>query len=107
MGINETIADTRHWIAEHKLKAIGSLWATGVVGSLAFQWTRPIPTSLKIIHSRVYAQAITLGAIGVAGVASFYDATGQKEDDPETQRQRALASSQLEKAQKSGHTHKT
>lgn len=23
MGINDTIADTRHWITEHKLKAIG------------------------------------------------------------------------------------
>lgn len=82
MGINETIVDTRHWITEHKLKAIGQscasqgcalqkltrnqqnkllgvsggLWATGVVGSLGFQWSRPIPTQLKIIHSRVYAQ---------------------------------------------------
>ncbi len=25
MGINETIADTRHWITEHKLKAIGQI----------------------------------------------------------------------------------
>lgn len=23
---------------------------------MAYQWSRPIPTSLKIIHSRVYAQ---------------------------------------------------
>lgn len=106
MGINETIVDTRHWITEHKLKAIGGLWATGVVGSLGFQWSRPIPTQLKIIHSRVYAQAITLGAIGVAAVADLYDRNVQ-EDDPETKRQKALASSQLEKAHKSGHTHKT
>ena len=28
MGINETIADTRHWITEHKLKAIGQILAT-------------------------------------------------------------------------------
>ena len=85
MGINETIADTRHWITEHKLKAIGQsltacfqlrgtiltflklttcsvtggLWGTGVLGSLAFQWSRPIPTQLKIIHSRVYAQVMS------------------------------------------------
>jgi hypothetical protein len=38
----------------------------------AFQWSRPIPTSLKIIHSRVYAQAITLAALGaVAGVEMY------------------------------------
>lgn len=27
----------------------------------AYQWTRPIPTSLKIIHTRVYAQASRRG----------------------------------------------
>ena len=38
----------------------------------AFQWSRPIPISLKIIHSRVYAQAITLAALGaVAGVEMY------------------------------------
>jgi hypothetical protein len=38
----------------------------------AFQWSKPIPTSLKIIHSRVYAQAITLAALGaVAGVEMY------------------------------------
>lgn len=34
-----------------------SFWATGLTASLAWQWTRPIPTQLKLIHSRVYAQA--------------------------------------------------
>ncbi|DBA94806.1 hypothetical protein WJX77_009295 [Trebouxia sp. C0004] len=106
MGINETIADTRHWITEHKLKAIGGLWGTGVIGSLAFQWTRPIPTQLKIIHSRVYAQAITLGAIGVAAVADIYERNAT-EEDPESKRQQDMASSQLEKAKKSGHIHHT
>ncbi|KAL3160919.1 hypothetical protein ABBQ38_009311 [Trebouxia sp. C0009 RCD-2024] len=106
MGINDTIADTRHWITEHKLKAIGGLWATGVTGSLAFQWSRPIPTQLKIIHSRVYAQAITLGAIGVAAAAEFYDRNG-KDEDPETKRQNEMAKANLEKAHKTGHVHKT
>ncbi len=50
------MAEARKWIRDHKLKSIGGLWATGLLGSLAYQYTRPIPTQLKIIHSRVYAQ---------------------------------------------------
>lgn len=43
-----------------------------VVVLQAYQWSRPIPTSLKLIHSRVYAQAITLGALGaVAGIELY------------------------------------
>ena len=45
----------------------------------AYQWSRPIPTSLKLIHSRVYAQAITLGALGaVAGIELY--AQSKKDD---------------------------
>merc|ERR1711924_470176 len=51
------------WWREHKLTAIGSVWATGVAGSLAYNWSRPLPTQLKVIHSRVYAQAITWGPV--------------------------------------------
>jgi hypothetical protein len=38
----------------------GTLWAAGVTGSLLYNWTRPIPTSLKLIHSCVHTRA-TLG----------------------------------------------
>jgi hypothetical protein len=41
----------------------------------AYQWSRPIPTSLKIIHSRVYAQAITLGALGAVAAIEVYTQT--------------------------------
>jgi len=34
----------------------GYFWATSVAGSFAYQWTKPIPTQMKIIHARVYAQ---------------------------------------------------
>jgi Hypoxia induced protein conserved region len=40
--------------------------------SQAYQWSRPIPTSLKVIHSRVYAQAITLGALGAVAAIELY-----------------------------------
>lgn len=50
----------------------GLLWATGITTSLAFQATRPIPTQLKVIHSRIYAQALTVGALlGAAGIELF------------------------------------
>eukprot|EP00891_Asterochloris_glomerata_P000712 jgi/Astpho2/712/gw1.00015.32.1_t len=67
------MAEARKWIRDHKLKSIGGLWATGLLGSLAYQYTRPIPTQLKIIHSRVYAQAVTLGALGLIAVVDLYD----------------------------------
>ena len=63
------------WIVDNKLKSIGYTWLAGVGGSLGYQWTRPIPTSLKVIHSRVYAQAITLGALGGMAVLETYART--------------------------------
>lgn len=38
-------------------------WASAVGGVLAYQWSKPIPTSLKIIHARVYAQVCSQGAV--------------------------------------------
>mmetsp|Transcript_12008 Transcript_12008/g.24165 ORF Transcript_12008/g.24165 Transcript_12008/m.24165 type:complete len:100 (-) Transcript_12008:1050-1349(-) len=70
MSQTESLVD---WIVENKLKAIGYTWLTGIGGSLAYQWSRPIPASLKVIHSRVYAQAITLGALGaMAGLEAYH-----------------------------------
>jgi len=40
-------------------------------------------------------------------VTSINHVSVQQEDDPETKRVKEMASSQLEKAQKTGHTHKT
>ncbi|KAL4427473.1 hypothetical protein ABPG77_000762 [Micractinium sp. CCAP 211/92] len=57
----------------NKLKAVFGFWAAGLTGSLAFQWTRPIPTQLKVIHSRVYAQALTLAGLGMAGLISWME----------------------------------
>jgi hypothetical protein len=37
----------------------GTFWLTSIGGILAYQLTRPIPTSLAIIHSRVYAQVMS------------------------------------------------
>lgn len=63
------------WALDHKLKTIGYTWLGGIIGSLGYQWSRPIPTSLKVIHSRVYAQAITLGALGGMAALEMYAKT--------------------------------
>ncbi|KAG7666676.1 hypothetical protein Ndes2526B_g04846 [Nannochloris sp. 'desiccata'] len=69
---NNASDSTVEWILNNKLKAIGYTWLAGISGSLAYQWSRPIPTSLKVIHSRVYAQAITLGALGAVAAIELY-----------------------------------
>ncbi|EFN59892.1 hypothetical protein CHLNCDRAFT_132908 [Chlorella variabilis] len=76
---SSSVEDLRRWVVQNKLKAIFSFWATGLSVSLAYQWTRPIPTQLKLIHSRVYAQALTLAGLGIAGVVQWLE-----EPPPET-----------------------
>ena len=56
------------------------IWATGLGMSLAYQWTRSIPTSLKIIHSRVYAQAITLAALATVAVTQLGEEKERSDD---------------------------
>lgn len=67
-----TLDAVTNYIVDNKLKTVLYTWAGGISVCLGFQWSRPIPTSLKIIHSRVYAQALTLAALGaVAGVEMY------------------------------------
>lgn len=73
MAEKDTWSDVRAWLKEHKLRTVGTIWAVGVAGSLAYSWARPIPPSLKLIHSRVYAQAITVGALGAAALVDLYE----------------------------------
>lgn len=55
----------------HHSQAAFGVWATGLSASLLYQWTRPIPTQMKIIHSRVYAQGFTLAALSAAALISW------------------------------------
>jgi hypothetical protein len=99
------IEDTRHWIAEHKLRTVVGLWAGGLATSMAYQWTRPIPTQLKIIHSRVYAQALTLGALGAAAVVDLYEHQARTKANPHVDDLTPIERDQLERAKKTGHMH--
>lgn len=68
------IQSFREWVVEHKLRAVGTLWASGIVVSMAYNWSQPnMKTSVKIIHARLHAQALTLAALAGAAVVEYYD----------------------------------
>lgn len=68
-----TAQQLKTWVTRNKMKTVFAGWATCLGGSVAYQWSRPIPMSLKLIHSRVYAQAFTVAALGSVALASYYD----------------------------------
>ncbi|CAM8877737.1 hypothetical protein QQ045_019330 [Rhodiola kirilowii] len=68
------IVEIREWIVEHKLRTVGCLWLSGITGSIAYNWSQPnMKTSVKIIHARLHAQALTLAALAGAAVVEYYD----------------------------------
>ncbi|XP_034686924.1 uncharacterized protein LOC117915441 [Vitis riparia] len=74
MAETNTLASTRKWIVEHKLRSVGCLWLSGIAGSIAYNWSQPnMKTSVKIIHARLHAQALTLAALAGAAVVEYYD----------------------------------
>ncbi|OAY42325.1 uncharacterized protein LOC110622241 [Manihot esculenta] len=64
----------REWVTENKLRTVGSLWLSGIAGSIAYNWSKPnMKTSVRIIHARLHAQALTLAALAGAAVVEYYD----------------------------------
>ncbi|KAF2319215.1 hypothetical protein P3X46_025836 [Hevea brasiliensis] len=62
------------WVSEHKLTSIGALWATAVGGSLAYTRTKtPLKPSLRLIHARMHAQALTLAVLSSAAIYHYYE----------------------------------
>ncbi|KAH7846542.1 hypothetical protein Vadar_015182 [Vaccinium darrowii] len=72
----------REWIVEHKLRSVGCLWLSGIAGSIAYNWSQPaMKTSVKLIHARLHAQALTLAALAGAAAVEYYDRkSGSKAD---------------------------
>ncbi|KAK8954110.1 hypothetical protein KSP39_PZI002706 [Platanthera zijinensis] len=73
-----TISSMRKWIVDHKLRAVGNLkgclWLSGIGSSIAYNWSQPnMKTSVKIIHARLHAQALTLAALAGAAAVEYYD----------------------------------
>ncbi|XP_031484921.1 uncharacterized protein LOC116254036 [Nymphaea colorata] len=77
-----TMESVRKWVVENKLRTVGTLWLSGLAGSIAYNWSRPnMKPSVKIIHARLHAQALTLAALAGAAVVEYYDhKTGAKTD---------------------------
>ncbi|CAL5393270.1 unnamed protein product [Camellia sinensis] len=79
---NTTFDSIREWVVDHKLRTVGCLWLSGIAGSIAYNWSQPnMKTSVKIIHARLHAQALTLAALAGAAVVEYYDhRTGAKQE---------------------------
>ncbi|XP_022764399.1 uncharacterized protein LOC111309666 [Durio zibethinus] len=66
------------WISEHKLTSIGATWASAIGASLAYN-TRartPLKPSLRLIHARMHAQALTLAVLSGAAAYHYYEKSG-------------------------------
>ncbi|XP_038886475.1 uncharacterized protein LOC120076661 [Benincasa hispida] len=62
------------WVSEHKLTTIGALWASGIGASLAYTRSRTLlKPSLRLIHARMHAQALTLAVLSGAAVYHYYE----------------------------------
>ncbi|XP_057489298.1 uncharacterized protein LOC130775186 [Actinidia eriantha] len=77
-----TVDSIREWVVDHKLRTVGCLWLSGIAGSIAYNWSQPnMKTSVKIIHARLHAQALTLAALSGAAIVEYYDhRTGAKQE---------------------------
>lgn len=71
---NSSFQSLKEWVVEHKLRTVGCLWLSGITGSIAYNWSQPaMKTSVKIIHARLHAQALTLAALAGSAVVEYYD----------------------------------
>ncbi|KAJ8503676.1 hypothetical protein OPV22_004562 [Ensete ventricosum] len=80
MGIgSEKMNSLKSWVAEHKLTSIGAVWASALGSSLALAVKRSptTKTSLRLIHARMHAQALTLAVLSSAALLHYYDTDGK------------------------------
>ncbi|XP_020101936.1 uncharacterized protein LOC109719581 [Ananas comosus] len=78
------MSSIQSWVAEHKLTSIGALWASAVGASLAYTRKRlPLKPSLRLIHARMHAQALTLAVLSGTALLHYYNTTKNIEDDDE------------------------
>ncbi|KAF5206625.1 hypothetical protein FRX31_003793 [Thalictrum thalictroides] len=61
------------WISNHKLTSIAAVWASAIGASLAYTQARAVPykTSLRLIHARMHAQALTLAVLSGAAIMHY------------------------------------
>ncbi|KAL1542082.1 hypothetical protein AAHA92_26220 [Salvia divinorum] len=63
------------WISQHKLTSIGTMWAAAVGASVAHssRGRTPLKPSLRLIHARMHAQALTLAVLSGAATYHYYN----------------------------------
>ncbi|KAF8397151.1 hypothetical protein HHK36_016058 [Tetracentron sinense] len=71
------------WVSEHKLTSVGTVWASAIGASLAYTRARsPLKTSLRLIHARMHAQALTLAVLSGAAIYHYYEkGAGEKSEN--------------------------
>ncbi|KAL6640570.1 hypothetical protein ACP70R_021693 [Stipagrostis hirtigluma subsp. patula] len=78
-------SSVQSWVEDHKLATIGGVWATAVGASVAYSRRRAPQraTSLRLIHARMHAQALTLAVLGGAALMHYYgkNSSGKKRGD--------------------------
>ncbi|CAK8566414.1 unnamed protein product [Lathyrus sativus] len=63
------------WVSKNKLASIGALWASGI-GATLVAYSRaksPMKPSLRLIHARMHAQALTLAVLSGAAAYHYYE----------------------------------
>ncbi|XP_028778819.1 uncharacterized protein LOC114752549 [Neltuma alba] len=63
------------WVSEHKLASIGAVWAAGIGASFLAnsRKTSAMKPSLRLIHARMHAQALTLAVLSSAAAYHYYE----------------------------------
>uniref|UniRef100_A0A7N0TH64 HIG1 domain-containing protein n=1 Tax=Kalanchoe fedtschenkoi TaxID=63787 RepID=A0A7N0TH64_KALFE len=62
------------WITEHKLASTGTLWASAVGASMVYSGRKALSKpSLRLIHARMHAQALTLAVLSGAAAYHYYE----------------------------------
>ncbi|GAU29441.1 hypothetical protein TSUD_150110 [Trifolium subterraneum] len=67
------------WVSKNKLASIGALWASGI-GATLVAYSRaksPMKPSLRLIHARMHAQALTLAVLSGAAAYHYYEINHQ------------------------------
>ncbi|MBA0596159.1 hypothetical protein Gorai_012990 [Gossypium raimondii] len=70
--------DIQTWVSNHKLTTInGAIWASTIGASLAYNTyiraRTPLKPSLRLIHARMHAQALTLAVLSGAAAYHYYE----------------------------------
>ncbi|KAH1046144.1 hypothetical protein J1N35_036928 [Gossypium stocksii] len=78
----DTVESIRSWVSTHKLTSIGAIWASAIGASMAYTGSRTaLKPSLRLIHARMHAQALTLAVLSGAAAYHYYDKSCRKQEE--------------------------